>query len=197
MRKRVAVLISGRGSNLAALLGAARSHQYAAQITYVISNRADAAGLILARMAGIHADVFSQRDYADRSAHEAAIDDALQAHHIEIVCLAGYMRLLTPFLVGRWAGRMLNIHPSLLPQFPGLDTHRRALAAGVSRHGCTVHLVNDAMDAGPILAQAAVPVLADDTEEILAARVLVKEHMLYPWVLDHFARGESSACGCG
>jgi formyltetrahydrofolate-dependent phosphoribosylglycinamide formyltransferase len=196
MRKRVAVLISGRGSNLAALLGAARSSEYPAQITYVISNRADAGGLALARLAGVHADVISHREHPDRAAHEAAIDAALRAHFIDIVCLAGYMRLLTPLLVGRWAGRMLNIHPSLLPHFPGLHTHRRALEAGVAWHGCTVHLVSEDMDAGPILGQAAVPVLPGDTEDSLAARVLLKEHVLYPWVLNHFARGESSACEC-
>jgi len=187
MRVRVGVLISGRGSNLAALLNATRDAEYPAKIALVISNRADAAGLALAGMSGIPTEVISHRDFnGDRGAHEAAIDAALRARKVEVVCLAGYMRLLTPFLVTRWAGRMLNIHPSLLPAFPGLDTHRRALAAGVKRHGCTVHLVTDGMDEGPILGQACVLVQPDDTEESLAARVLAREHALYPWVLKHF-----------
>jgi formyltetrahydrofolate-dependent phosphoribosylglycinamide formyltransferase len=126
-------------------------------------------------------------------AHEAAIDEVLQRHRIEIVCLAGYMRLLTPFLVDRWRGRMLNIHPSLLPAFPGLHTHARALQAGVKLHGCTVHLVTEQMDEGPILAQAVVPVLPDDTKEGLAARVVVQEHRLYPLTLQRFAGGPGSA----
>ena len=129
----------------------------------------------------------------DRAAHEAAIDAALRAADVQIVCLAGYIRLLTPFLVERWAGRMLNIHPSLLPAFPGLDTHARALAAGVRLHGCTVHLVTQTMDQGPILAQAAVPVLPGDTEEVLAARVLAQEHIVYPLALRLFA---SRQTGC-
>jgi phosphoribosylglycinamide formyltransferase-1 len=187
MRTRVGVLISGRGSNLAALLNATRDADYPAKIALVISNRADAAGLALAGMSGIPTEVISHRDFGgDRQAHEAAIDAALRARRVEVVCLAGYMRMLTPFLVMRWAGRMLNIHPSLLPAFPGLHTHRAALAACVKRHGCTVHLVTEAMDEGPILGQACVPVQPDDTEETLAARVLAREHVLYPWVLKHF-----------
>ena len=155
------MLISGRGSNMAALIAAAAAPGYPAEIALVLSNRPDAAGLATARAAGIAVAVMDHRDFPrDRAAHEAAIDAALNAHGIEILCLAGYMRLLTPLLVGRWAGRMLNVHPSLLPAFPGLDTHARALAAGVKLHGCTVHLVTEIMDDGPILAQAAVPVLA-------------------------------------
>jgi len=196
MRKRVGVLLSGRGSNLAALLSATRDPDYPAEIAVVISNRADAAGLALAKLSGVPAQVISHRDFgADRAAHEAAIDAKLHDHRIEIVCLAGYMRMLTPFLVGRWAGRMLNIHPSLLPAFPGLDTHRRAIEAKVTRHGCTVHLVTEDMDQGPILGQTSVIVRADDTEETLAARVLAREHILYPWVLKQFILGSLSDRG--
>jgi formyltetrahydrofolate-dependent phosphoribosylglycinamide formyltransferase len=184
VKRRVAVLISGRGSNMEALIAAARAPDYPAEIALVLSNRPDAAGLRSATEAGIDAVVVDHRPYAgDRAAHEAALHDRLRQSGIEFVCLAGYLRLLTPFLVERWSGRMLNIHPSLLPAFPGLDTHARALAAGVKLHGCTVHLVTEEMDAGPILAQAAVPVLPGDTEEALAARVLVQEHRLYPLAL--------------
>ncbi len=192
MRTRVGVLLSGRGSNFAALLGATRDKDYPAEISIVISNRADAAGLALAQLSGVPAKVISHRAFgANRAAHEAAIDGVLREHRVEIVCLAGYMRLLTPFLVGRWAGRMLNIHPSLLPAFPGLDTHRQALEAKVARHGCTVHLVTEQMDQGPILGQASVVVRPDDTEDTLAARVLAREHELYPWVLRQFVAGNT------
>ncbi len=184
MRRRAAVLISGRGSNLAALIAAAAAPDYPAEIALVLSNRPDAGGLAHAASAGISSMVIDHRAFGgDRAAHETALDAALRAEGIEIVCLAGYMRLLTPFLVGRWAGRMLNIHPSLLPAFPGLHTHERALRAGVKLHGCTVHLVTEATDAGPILAQAAVPVLPGDDAERLAARVLAQEHLLYPLAL--------------
>jgi formyltetrahydrofolate-dependent phosphoribosylglycinamide formyltransferase len=197
MRKRVGVLISGRGSNLAALLNATRDPDYPAEIAVVISNRADAAGLALAQLSGIPAKVVPHRDFgADRATHEAAIDATLRDHRVEIVCLAGYMRMLTPFLVGRWAGRMLNIHPSLLPAFPGLDTHRRAIEARVTRHGCTVHLVTEDMDQGPILGQTSVIVRADDTEETLGARVLAREHILYPWVLKQYILGILSERDC-
>ena len=182
-RKRAAVLISGRGSNLLALIAAASDPAYPAEIALVIANRQDAAGLAHAAAAAIATVVLDHREFVDRAAHEAAIDAALQRFDIEIVCLAGYMRVLTPFLVGRWSGRMLNIHPSLLPAFPGLDTHERALAAGVKLHGCTVHLVSEALDDGPIVAQAAVPVLPADTAETLAARVLAQEHAIYPLAL--------------
>lgn len=190
MKRRVGVLISGRGSNLAALLEAAADPAYPATIALVLSNRPDAAGLVHAASAGVAARTIDHRPFAaDRAGHEAALDAALRAAGIEIVCLAGYMRRLTPFLVRAWAGRMLNIHPSLLPAFPGLDTHARALAAGVKLHGCTVHLVTEGVDEGPILAQAAVPVLADDTAATLAARVLAQEHALYPAALAALARG--------
>jgi phosphoribosylglycinamide formyltransferase-1 len=192
MTRRVGVLISGRGSNLAALLAAAASPGYPARIALVLSNMADAAGLDLARQAGVPATVIDHRPFGrDRAAHEAALLAALDAHGIDLICLAGYMRRLSSLLVGRYAGRMLNIHPSLLPAFPGLDTHARALAAGVKLHGCTVHLVTEALDSGPILAQAAVPVLADDTVETLAARVLAQEHRLYPTALATLA-GEAA-----
>jgi len=189
---RVAVLISGRGSNMAALLEAASAPGYPAEVALVLSNRPDAAGLDHARARGIEALCIDHRPHGrDRAAHEAAIHAALQARGIGLLCLAGYMRLLTPFLVGAWAGRMLNVHPSLLPAFPGLDTHARALAAGCKLHGCTVHLVTEVMDEGPILAQAAVPVLANDTPDTLAARVLVQEHRLYPQALRLLAAGQA------
>src|SRR5579875_1397635 len=191
MKRRVAVLISGRGSNMAALIQAAAAPTYPAQIALVISNRADAPGLRLADSAGVMTRVIEHRPFrGDRAGHEAAIDDALRAAQIEFVCLAGYMRLLTPFLVERWSGRMLNIHPSLLPALPGLDTHARALQAGVRLHGCTVHLVTQATDAGPILAQAAVPVLPEDDEARLAARVLAQEHRIYKLALAMVLSGE-------
>jgi phosphoribosylglycinamide formyltransferase-1 len=187
MKQRAAALISGRGSNMAALLNAARDPAYPAEIVLVVSNRPRAPGLDLAAKAGVPTAVVDHRPFkGDRAAHEAAIDDLLRAADVQIACLAGYMRLLTPFLVERWAGRMLNIHPSLLPAFPGLDTHARALAAGAKLHGCTVHVVTQTMDDGPILAQAAVPVLPGDTAEILAARVLAQEHVIYPLALRLF-----------
>jgi len=179
---------------MAALLDAARDPDYPAEIALVISNRPHAPGIALAHEAGVPVAVFDHRRFGqDRAAHEAAIDAALREAGVEIVCLAGYMRLLTPFLVAAWQGRMLNIHPSLLPVFPGLHTHRRALEAGVKLHGCTVHLVTDTMDEGPILAQAAVPVLPGDTEDSLAARVLAQEHRIYPAALAAFASGRPAA----
>lgn len=184
MKRRVAILISGRGSNMDALLTAAAAPDYPAAVALVLSNRPDAPGLARARAAGVPAVALDHRPFgADRQAHEQTIHAELERHGIEAVCLAGYLRLLTPFLVGRWAGRMLNIHPSLLPAFPGLHTHARAIAAGARLHGCTVHLVTESVDDGPILAQAAVPVLPNDTEDSLAARVLVQEHRIYPLAL--------------
>jgi len=173
-----------------ALVRAAQDEDYPAEITLVVSNKADAPALAIAQGYGVGtAAVESKRFGRDREAHERAIDALLVSQGIELVCLAGYMRLLTPYLVGRWRNRMMNIHPSLLPGFPGLDTHRRALEAGAKLHGCTVHLVTETMDDGPILAQAAVPVLPDDTEAALAARVLAQEHKVYPAALAAFARG--------
>ncbi|GGG25046.1 phosphoribosylglycinamide formyltransferase [Caldovatus sediminis] len=186
----MAVLISGRGSNMRALLAAARDPAYPAEIALVLSNRADAAGLAHAEAAGVPAAVVESRLFrGDREAFERALDAALARHGIELVALAGFLRVLTPWFVARWQDRLVNIHPSLLPAFPGLDTHARALAAGVRLHGCTVHLVRAEVDAGPILAQAAVPVLADDTPETLAARVLAQEHRIYPAALAWLAAG--------
>lgn len=186
------MLISGRGSNLAALLAAAGDPGYPAEVVLVVSNRPQAPGLALAAAAEVPCAVLDHHRFgSDRAAHEAAIDAALHQHGVDIVCLAGYMRVLTPWMVQRWAGRMLNIHPSLLPAFPGLGTHARALAAGVKLHGCTVHLVTDALDGGPILAQAAVPVLPHDSEELLAARVLAQEHVIYPLALRLLAAGRA------
>jgi phosphoribosylglycinamide formyltransferase 1 len=194
VRRRVAILISGRGSNMAALIAAARDPGYPAEVVLVLSNRPEAAGLALARKAGMKTAAIDHRPYrADRAGHEAAIDAILREAGAEIVCLAGYMRMMTPFLVDAWQGRMLNVHPSLLPAFPGLHTHARALAAGVKLHGCTVHLVTQAVDEGPILAQAAVPVLPGDTSETLAQRVLVQEHRIYPMALRCFAAGAAGA----
>ncbi|MCC6717606.1 MAG: phosphoribosylglycinamide formyltransferase [Acetobacteraceae bacterium] len=190
MRRRVGILISGRGSNMAALLRAASAADYPAEIVLVLANRDDAGGLTAAAAAGIATACVPHRPFGpDRAAHEAVVNAELQAAGVELVCLAGYMRLFTPFFVQCWAGRMLNIHPSLLPSFPGTDTHARALAAGVKLHGCTVHLVTEGMDEGPILAQAAVPVLTGDDEATLAARVLAQEHLLYPAALRRFVAG--------
>jgi len=196
--RRVGVLISGRGSNLFALAKAAADADFPADIVVVLSNEPSAAGLTLANHAGIPSVCIDHRPFKrNREAHERAMHDVLLSHRVELLCLAGYMRLLTPYLVGAWQGRMLNIHPSLLPSFPGLHTHERALAAGVRIHGCTVHLVTDIMDEGPILGQAAVPVLHGDTAETLAARVLAQEHRLYPAVLKAFLEGAGRAPGAG
>jgi phosphoribosylglycinamide formyltransferase-1 len=181
--RRVAILISGRGSNMVSLLDAARSRDFPASIALVVSNRPDAAGLDKARLAGIEALVLDHKAYASRETFEKALDAALIDHGIDFICLAGFMRVLTPWFVERWAGRMLNIHPSLLPLFRGTHTHERALAEGVLVHGCTVHFVVPELDAGPIVAQAAVPVVPGDTPESLAARVIVQEHILYPQAL--------------
>ena len=195
-RKRVAVLISGRGSNMASLIEAARDPAYPAEIVLVVSNRPDAAGLDRARTDGIETAVIDHTSFGkDREAFEHALQGVLDAHHIDIVCLAGFMRLLTPWLVRRWEGRMLNIHPALLPAFKGLDTHERALAAGVKQHGATVHFVVPEMDAGPIIAQAAVPVHDGDTADKLAARVLAEEHRLYPAGAEAGGRGARRRLG--
>jgi phosphoribosylglycinamide formyltransferase-1 len=192
MRRRVGVLISGRGSNMAALIRAASAPDYPAEIVLVLSNNQAAPGLAIAAREGIATHVVDHRPFGrDRAAHEAAIQEVLLQVGTDLVCLAGYMRLLTPFLVDRWAGRILNIHPSLLPAFPGLNTHARALAAGAKLHGCTAHLVTHATDEGPILAQAAVPVLPGDDEASLAARVLAQEHIIYPLALRMVAAGKS------
>ncbi len=179
-KARVAVLISGRGSNMAALIEAAKNPAYPAEIVLVLSNISDAGGLELAEAAGIETAVIAHAPFGkDREAHERMIDARLRQSGVQIVALAGYMRVLTPYLVETWAGRMINIHPSLLPAFPGLHTHQRALEAGVAKHGCTVHLVTTGVDEGPILGQAEVEVLPGDDEDRLGARVLEQEHKLY------------------
>ena len=193
-KKRVAVLISGRGSNMTALIEAAKTKDYPAEIVLVVSNRPDAAGLDRAGSSGIPTAVIDHEKFGgDRETFEQALDRELREHRIDLVCLAGFMRLLTPWFVNRWSGRMLNIHPSLLPQFKGLHTHRRALEAGVTRHGATVHFVVPEMDAGPIVAQDSVAVLENDTEETLAARVLELEHQIYPRALRAVAQGRTKA----
>jgi phosphoribosylglycinamide formyltransferase-1 len=191
-RKRVAVLISGRGSNMSALIEAAKAKDYPAEIVLVVSNRPDAAGLARAREAAIATAVIDHRLFRDdRAAFERALDGELREYRIDIVCLAGFMRLLTPWFITRWSGRILNIHPALLPEFKGLDTHRRALAAGVKRHGATVHFVVEETDAGPVISQQSVPVLQGDTEDTLAARVLEIEHRIYPEALRLVAEGRA------
>jgi len=197
-KKRVAVLISGRGSNMMALIEAARAQDYPAQIVLVASNRPDASGLVRAQKAAIATVIVDhQRFGEDREAFERALDAELEAHGIEIVCLAGFMRLLTPWFVARWSGRMLNIHPALLPQFKGLDTHRRALEAGVKRHGATVHFVSVEMDSGPIIAQDSIAVMPGDSEETLARRVLEVEHRIYPQALRLVAEGRATFAPAG
>jgi phosphoribosylglycinamide formyltransferase-1 len=191
-RKRVAVLISGRGSNMASLIAAAKDDGYPAEIVLVVSNRPDAPGLAHAKSQGIATAVVDHTQYGkDREAFERALQDVLAAHRIDLVCLAGFMRLLTPWFVGQWHRRMLNIHPALLPAFKGLHTHERALEAGVKTHGATVHFVSAQMDSGEIIAQAQVPVLAGDTPETLAARVLEAEHRIYPQALRQVAESKT------
>jgi phosphoribosylglycinamide formyltransferase 1 len=190
-RKRTVVLISGRGSNMAALIQAAKETGYPAEIVGVISDQADAAGLKAAQALGLPTQTVLKSDHGSRETHDAAIDAALATFDAEIVCLAGYMRLLTAGFVRKWQGQMINIHPSLLPSFRGLHTHRRALEGGLRVHGCTVHFVTEETDAGPIIAQAAVPVLANDTEESLSTRVLKAEHQLYPLSLALVASGKA------
>jgi phosphoribosylglycinamide formyltransferase-1 len=190
-RKATAILISGRGSNMQALIDAAKDAEFPARIVRVISNSWDAAGLKRAEAAGIATSVIDHRAFKGRAAFEAALDQALRADGIEIVCLAGFMRLLTAGFVEGWHDKLINIHPSLLPAFPGLDTHARALAAGVRFAGCTVHYVRPTMDEGPIIVQAAVPVLPDDDEASLSARVLAAEHKAYPLALRLVASGKA------
>ena len=187
---RVAVLISGTGSNMAALIDAGQTADSGYDVALVISNIEDAGGLAVAAAKGVQTLSIPHRPFGkDREAHERAVDAALRAAGVEVVALAGYMRILTPWLVRAWEGRMLNIHPSLLPLYPGLDTHARALAAGDAEAGCTVHLVTEGVDEGPILGQARVPILSDDTPAALAERVKTAEHRLYPQVLEDFCMG--------
>lgn len=195
MKKKVAVLISGRGSNMRALIEAAHTADFPADIVRVISNRPDAGGLAHAAEAGIATDVVDHKAFLGRDKFEAELDRRLKEAEVELICLAGFMRLLTSRFVDAWKDRLINIHPSLLPAFPGLDTHARALAAGVRFTGCTVHFVRTEMDAGPIIVQAAVPVLPDDDEERLAARVLEAEHRAYPLALSLVAGGRASVRG--
>jgi phosphoribosylglycinamide formyltransferase-1 len=191
-RKRVAVLISGRGSNMAALIEAAKDRNYPAEIVLVVSNVSDAGGLQIAKDAGIATAVVDHKQFGqDRAAFEHALQAVLEQHRIDIVCLAGFMRILTAGFVAQWRGRMLNIHPALLPEFKGLDTHRRALEANVKRHGATVHFVVPEMDSGPVVLQGSVMVHADDTEATLAARVLEVEHRIYPQALKMLAEGRA------
>jgi phosphoribosylglycinamide formyltransferase-1 len=190
-KRRVAILISGRGSNMAALIDAARDEDYPAEIAVVISNRADAGGLEKARASGVPTITVESKPFGnDRTAFEAVLQAALDEHHIELICLGGFMRLLTADFVQRWHGRMLNIHPSLLPSFPGLDPHAQALEAGVKLSGATVHFVIPETDAGPILMQGAVAVRDNDTEDTLAARILAVEHRIYPQALRLLAGGK-------
>ncbi len=189
-RRRVAILISGRGTNMTALIEAAKDPAFPAEIALVLSNRADAAGLFHARENGNETAVVNHREHASRESFDLALDARLKATGIDLVCLAGFMRLLTNDFVEAWRDRMINIHPSLLPLFPGLDTHAKALGAGMKLHGCTVHFVRSAVDSGPIIAQAVVPVLAGDTPDTLAARVLTAEHRIYPLALGLVAGGK-------
>src|SRR6266849_9822858 len=196
MKRRVAILISGRGSNMAALIKAAREEDFPAEVAVVISNRADAGGLEKARASGVPTVTIETKAFSkDRSAFEAVLQSALDQHRVDLICLAGFMRLFTAEFVRRWYGRMLNIHPSLLPSFPGLDPHGQALKAGVKISGATVHFVVPQADAGPIIAQAAVPVRDDDTAETLAARVLEVEHRIYPLALRLLAEGRVKLIG--
>ncbi|SFM74303.1 phosphoribosylglycinamide formyltransferase [Methylobacterium pseudosasicola] len=194
-KTRVAVLISGRGSNMVALIEAAKDPAYPAEIVLVLSNRPDAAGLARAAEAGIPARAIDHRAFPDRASFDAALDAELRAADIDLVCLAGFMRIFTPGFVAGWAGRMLNIHPSLLPLFKGTHTHAQALEAGVRLHGCTVHFVVPELDAGPIVAQAAIPVRQGDDPDSLAERVIVQERQLYPAVLALVAGGRARLDG--
>ncbi len=189
MKRRVAVLISGRGSNLKALIDAAAAPDYPAEIALVVSNRADAPGLQHAAAAGIAAEVIPHRDFADRESYDAALDEKLRAAEIDLVCLAGFMRILSAGFVSRWHGRMINIHPSLLPAFKGLAPQQQAIDAGARLSGCTVHFVTAEMDDGPALLQAAVPIDPDDDANSLAARILAVEHRAYPAALRWLATG--------
>lgn len=173
-----------------ALIDAAKQNDFPAEIVSVLSNRADASGLALAASHGVATDVIAHRNFSSREEHDAALNAAIEASNPDFVCLAGYMRIMTAGLIERWKGRMINIHPSLLPAFPGINTHERAIKAGVSEHGCTVHFVTLGVDEGPIIAQAKVPVLDGDTAQTLASRVLAAEHKLYPAALRLVAEGK-------
>jgi len=188
MKTRLGILISGTGSNFVSIAEACQSSDFPAKIAVLISNRADARGLAYAREHQIPYLVIDHRDFTERKEFESQIHIALKAHNIELVCLAGFMRILSPYLVQKWPAKILNIHPSLLPLFPGLHTHQRALDAGVLIHGCTVHHVSEELDAGPILGQASVPVRAGESAEVLGKRVLKAEHLLYPEVIQRLCQ---------
>jgi phosphoribosylglycinamide formyltransferase-1 len=190
-RKRVAILISGRGSNMSALIRGAKAADYPAEIVGVFSNNPDAPGLAVAAAEGIATSALSHKAYASKAEFEAAMNAVLDTWQTGIIALAGFMRLLSPEFCTRWAGRLINIHPSLLPKHKGLHTHEQALADGSTLHGCTVHFVTPGMDEGPTIAQATVPILRGDTPDTLAARVLLAEHKLYPRALAMVARGEA------
>jgi phosphoribosylglycinamide formyltransferase 1 len=189
------VLISGRGSNLAALIKATQADNYPAIIAGVVSNKVDAAGLSLARDAGIPTAVVAALPQQDRAAYDTQLQNAIDQFAPDLLILAGFMRILTPAFVDHYAGRIVNIHPSLLPSFPGLNTHQRALDAGLRLHGCTVHFVTAELDHGPIIAQVAVPVFSDDSVETLSARVLHEEHRIYPMAVRWFAEGRLTIDG--
>ena len=191
-KPRVAVLISGRGSNMMSLIEAASAPGYPVEIAVVVSNRPDAHGLARAQAANIPTRTVDHKAYADRASFDAALDAVLEDEQVDLVCLAGFMRLLTAEFTRKWFGRMINIHPALLPSLKGLHTHERALEEGVRIHGCTVHFVTPEMDVGPIIMQAAVPVLDGDTPETLGARVLVQEHLIYPAALRLVAEGRAT-----
>lgn len=195
MKRRVGILISGRGTNMAAIVAAAKDPAYPADIACVISNRPDAKGLETAAANGIPALCVDHKLFASRETFEDELNRRLQEHDVDIVVLAGFMRVLTVNFIGQWEGRLVNIHPSLLPSYRGLHTHERALEDGVKLHGCTVHFVVPELDAGPIIAQGAVPVLSDDTPESLAARVLQVENALYPRVVAAMAAGKIALAG--
>jgi len=194
-RLKLGVLFSGRGSNLQALLERGEDEAFPAEVVVAISNNADALGLQRAEAADVPAHVIDHRGFASREAFEEKLDEALVAAGVELVCLAGFMRRLTPWFVDRWRDRLINIHPSLLPAFRGLDTHRRALELGVRITGCTVHYVRAEVDDGPVIAQAAVPIAPDDTEDSLNARVLAAEHRLYPLAVRLIAEGKAKVEG--
>ena len=192
-RKRVAILISGRGSNMSALIEAARAPDFPAQIVGVISNRASAEGLSIAQKFGLPVATHSLKDYPDKLSADRAISKTLEGWNVDMVCLAGFMRILSAEFTAAWQGRLINIHPSLLPKFKGINTHRRAIEAGDKTHGCSVHFVVPELDAGPVIAQSSVHVLPDDTPETLAERVLSAEHQLYPQALKQvLARADSN-----
>lgn len=194
-KARVVVLISGRGSNLSAILEAAAAPDYPAAVVAVIANKADAPGLQLAAAAGVATEIVPSQGVTDRTVYDQSLQDAIDRYVPDLIVLAGFMRILTADFVNHYAGRMINIHPSLLPSFTGLHTHQRALDAGVHLHGCTVHFVTAELDHGPMIAQAAIPVWPDDTAATLAARVLAEEHRVYPAVVRWFAEGRLKVVG--